>query len=78
MKNMSGVVVSLKNTATALVEVSSRFKHPLYKKYINRDKKYACHVEGLELNLGDRVEIASCRPVSKTKTFKVIRKIEKV
>lgn len=76
---MTGTVVSLKNTATALVNVNSRFQHPLYKKFISRDKKYACHLEeDLKLNVGDSVEITSCKPVSKTKTFKVIRKIEKV
>lgn len=76
---MIGTVVSLKNNATALVNVNSRFQHPLYKKYVSRDKKYACHLEkDLRLNLGDKVEIAGCRPVSKTKNFRVIRKIEKV
>lgn len=76
MKKMTGTVVSLKNANTASVEVRSRKQHPLYKKYVSSDKKYACHVEGVELSVGDQVEVAECRPMSKTKSFKVIRKIE--
>jgi small subunit ribosomal protein S17 len=73
MKTVTGKVVSLKNKATALVEVENHFKHPLYKKYLTRTKKYACHLEpNVKVALNQLVTIASCRPVSKTKTFRVI------
>ncbi len=66
MKKIQGTVTSLKNTNTAVVEVTRRFQHPLFKKYISRHKKYACHTENLSLNLGDLVEIAETKP-AKTK-----------
>lgn len=73
MKTLTGTVVSLKNQNTALVEVENRYQHPLYKKFLRKSKKYACQVEsGLTLTLGQQVTIASCRPVSKTKAFKVL------
>lgn len=73
MKTLTGTVVSLKNKNTAAVEVENRFQHPLYKKYLRRSKKYACQVdEGISLTLGQKVTIVSCRPVSKTKSFKVL------
>jgi small subunit ribosomal protein S17 len=78
MKTLTGKVVSLKNQATALVEVENHFKHPLYKKYLTRTKKYACHLEsGVKVSLGQSVEIVSCRPLSKTKFFKVFRERKK-
>ncbi len=73
MKTLTGNIVSLANKNTALVEVINRFKHPLYQKYLRRSKKYACHVDsGLELALGDTVTIVPCRPMSKTKTYRVV------
>jgi len=77
MKKIHGTVTSLKNEKTAAVEVTRRFQHPLFKKYISRHKKYACHYEGLQLNLGDLVEITETKPISKTKHFKVLRVVEK-
>jgi len=72
MKKLTGRVVSLKNKQTAVVEVENHFQHPLYKKYLTRTKKYACQLDdGVNLTLGQEVEIVSCRPVSKTKRFRV-------
>jgi small subunit ribosomal protein S17 len=75
MRKLQGSVVSLKNKKTASVKVNRRSQHPLYKKYMTVTKKYACHVDGLELKLGDKVEIETCRPVSKTKSFRVTKVI---
>lgn len=72
MKTLQGIVTSLKNDKTATVTVTRRQKHPLYKKYVKQTKKHACHVEGIDLELGDKVVIQPCRPMSKTKHFKVI------
>lgn len=77
MKKIQGTVTSLKNEKTAAVEVIRRFQHPLFKKYISRNKKYACHYEGLQLNLGDLVEIAEIKPMSKTKHFQVLGIVKK-
>ena len=76
MKAMQGTVVSLKNDKTAKVSVARLWQHPIYKKSVKRTKNYACHVEGLELQLGDEVLIQSTAPISKTKRFKVVSKVE--
>lgn len=77
-KTMTGTIVSLKNADTASVLVERKWQHPLYKKYVKRSKKYACHVADskLELAEGDTVTIAEIKPVSKTKRFKVVEKVE--
>lgn len=72
MKTFTGTVVSLANQKTVSVEVSRSWKHPLYHKIINRSKKFPSHVENLELKIGDKVTIQECRPISKTKHFKVV------
>jgi small subunit ribosomal protein S17 len=76
MRILEGVVTSTKmaKTATVLVE---RFKsHPLYKKRIKVKKKYHAHDES-GVKVGDRVRIQECRPISKTKKFKIIEVIKK-
>jgi len=76
MRILEGVVISTKmaKTATVLVE---RFKvHPLYKKRIKVKKKYHAHDE-IGVKVGDRVKIQECRPISKTKRFKIIEVIKK-
>lgn len=75
MKVMQGTVQSAKTAKTAIVTVVRRWQHPLYKKYVKRTKNYACHVEGIELKEGDKVEITECRPMSKTKRFIVTTKL---
>lgn len=74
---MIGEVTALKREKTATVSVSRMWQHPLYKKSVKRSKKYACHYEGIELNLGDNVEIQESRPISKTKHFVVTKKVGK-
>lgn len=77
MKTTQGTVTSLANEKTARVLVIRKWKHPLYKKYVKRTKNYACHVENIKLELGDKVIIEECKPISKTKKFKVVSKVEK-
>jgi small subunit ribosomal protein S17 len=77
MKVMQGTVTSAKTAKTAIVTIVRKWQHPLYKKYVKRTKNYACHVEGLEVKEGDVVTIQECRPMSKTKKFKVMAKVEK-
>lgn len=76
MKILQGTVVSLKNTNTAKVSVERQWQHPLYKKSVKRNKSYACHVDGLELVEGDTVVIQESKPISKTKRFIVVKKVE--
>lgn len=76
-KTFTGVVVSDKADKTVSVKVERRLMHPLYGKVVTRSKKYAAHDETNEYRVGDRVEILAVRPISKTKTWKVTRLIER-
>lgn len=74
MKTFQGTVISTKMAKTAVVEVASAYKHPLYKKIITRTKKFKAHYEeDVKLSEGDKVLIGETRPISKTKHFKVIK-----
>lgn len=72
-KTLSGVVVSDKMKDTIVVAVSRYFKHPRYRKFITRVKKYKAHDVGNSHKIGDKVEIQECKPLSKTKHFKVLK-----
>jgi len=73
---MQGVVVSDKMDKTVVVTVERQFKHPLYKKYIRRSKKYHAHDETNEFKAGDKISIRECRPLSKQKRWEVVGKTE--
>ncbi|MBL8468901.1 MULTISPECIES: 30S ribosomal protein S17 [Methyloversatilis] len=75
-RTLVGRVVSDKMDKTVTVLVERRVKHPLYGKVIMRSKKYHAHVEGLEAHEGDLVEIEECRPISRTKAWKVTQVVE--
>lgn len=68
---MVGRVVSDKMNKTVTVLVERRVKHPLYKKYIRRSTKIHAHDETETCNVGDAVSIVQCRPLSKTKSWRV-------
>ena len=74
---LEGVVVSDKMDKTIVVKVERRVQHPIYKKFIRRSKKYHAHDEKGEFKLGDTVLIEECRPISKTKAWRVSKLIEK-
>jgi len=69
---MQGEVVSDKGDKTVIVKVESRIRHPIYKKFIRRSKKFAAHDETNQYKVGDAVEIQETRPISKTKTWVVL------
>ena len=69
---LQGVVVSDKADKTITVLVERRVMHPLYKKIIRRTKKYRAHDEDNRCKDGDLVQIVECRPISKSKTWRVI------
>ncbi len=69
---LQGVVVSDKMDKTVTVQVERRFKHPLYKKFIRRSKKYAAHDETNAIKVGDVVKIRECRPLSKRKKWEIV------
>jgi len=76
VKIFSGKVVSSKMEKTVVVLVERKFRHPLYRKVINRHKRYKVHNEKLELKDGDKVRIKEVRPISKEKHFIVVDKVE--
>ncbi len=76
-RTLTGRVVSDKMDKTVTVLVERRVKHPLYGKVIRRSKKYHAHDEANECHEGDVVVIEECRPLSKTKAWKVTKLVEK-
>jgi small subunit ribosomal protein S17 len=76
-RTLTGRVVSDRMQKTVTVLVQRRVKHPVVGKTITLSKKYHAHVDGGEVRQGDLVEIAECRPISRTKSWKVTRLIEK-
>ena len=76
-KKQIGIVVSDKMEKTITVRVSGLVKHPLFKKYIMRSKKYKAHDEANECRQGDKVLIEETRPLSKSKCWKVKQIIER-
>ena len=72
MKPLKGIVVSTKMKKTATVLVVRQKIHPLYKKRMKLKKKYHAH-DSLGVKVGDEVRIKSCRPISKTKRWRIIK-----
>jgi len=71
-----GTVVSDKTDKTVVVKVERKVKHPLYGKIIRRSKKYHAHDEGNAYKTGETVRIEETRPISKTKTWQVIERVQ--
>ena len=76
-RTLVGRVVSDKRSKTVTVLVERRTKHELYGKIVAKSSKYHAHDENGEYKLGDLVEIAESRPISKTKSWVVTRLVEK-
>ncbi|MFT4172448.1 MAG: 30S ribosomal protein S17 [Rhodocyclaceae bacterium] len=76
-RTLVGRVVSDKMDKTVTVLIERRVKHPLYGKVIVRSRKYHAHVENGVAAAGDLVEIEECRPISRTKSWKVTKVVEK-
>lgn len=76
-RTLIGVVSSDKRDKTITVMITSRETHPIYKKQYTITRKYTAHDEKNEAHTGDRVEIIETRPISKTKTYKLNRIIER-
>ena len=73
---LQGTVVSDKADKTIIVRVDRRVQEPLYKKYIDRRKRYPVHDEQNRCREGDLVEIVSCRPFSKSKRWAVTKVLQ--
>lgn len=76
-RTLTGRVVSDKMKKTVTVLVERRVKHPLYGKIITSSRKYHAHDEKNEFQDGDLVTIEECRPLAKTKAWRVVKLVEK-
>ena len=72
-----GLVTSDKMDKTIVVQVTARKLHRLYKKYVTRSKKYHAHDEKNEAHIGDTVRICESRPLSKTKSWRLVEVVER-
>ena len=72
-----GTVTSDKRDKTITVSIVSRETHPLYRKQYTKTRSYTAHDAKNEAHVGDKVEIASCRPISKTKSYTLVKVLEK-
>jgi small subunit ribosomal protein S17 len=71
-----GRVVSNKMDKTVTVLVERKVKHPVYGKYVTKSTKLHAHDESNQINEGDVVEITETRPMSRTKTWAVLRVVQ--
>ena len=69
---LTGVVTSNKADKTITVKIERKVKHPIYGKVIKRATKVHAHDENNTASIGDIVSVMECRPISKTKTWKLI------
>ena len=74
LRELRGVVVGDKANQTVTVLVERRVMHPVYKKIVKRSKKYHAHDQDNRHKIGDKVKIIECRPISKTKSWRVVTK----
>ena len=73
---VTGKVISNKMDKTVTVLLERRVKHPVYGKYITRSSKIHAHDENNQCSVGDTVTVAETRPISRTKTWKLLEVVE--
>jgi small subunit ribosomal protein S17 len=76
-RTLTGLVVSDKMDKTVTVLIERKVKHPTLGKVIRRSKKYHAHDESNECHTGDTVMIEECRPIAKTKAWRVCKLLDK-
>nr|AIR75495.1 ribosomal protein S17 [Cyclotella sp. L04_2]AIR75636.1 ribosomal protein S17 [Cyclotella sp. WC03_2] len=77
VKEKVGIVISNKMQKTVVVKVESRYPHPIYSKTMIKTKKYLAHDEMSECNIGDKVLVTECRPLSKKKRWAITKIISR-
>jgi small subunit ribosomal protein S17 len=75
-RTATGKVVSNKMDKTITVMIERRVKHPVYGKYITRSSKIHAHDESNQCGIGDTVTVGETRPISRTKTWKLLEVVE--
>jgi len=76
-KERVGVVTSNLMDKSIVITVERKVKHPKYGKFIKKSSKFVAHDEKNECNIGDTVRVRECRPLSKTKNWRLIEIIER-
>ena len=77
LKKVRGVVVSRSGDKSIRIMLSYKVKHPVYGKYISRRTKFGVHDEQNEAGIGDVIDVVECRPISKSKSWRLLKVIEK-
>ncbi len=76
-KQRVGIVSSNKMDKSIAVVVQRQLRHPIYGKFVKKSKKFIAHDEKNECNIGDKVRIMECRPLSKRKRWRLVEVLEK-
>ena len=76
-RTLQGIVTSNAGDKSATIKIERRIKHPIYGKFVKRSTKIHLHDENNECNKGDTILIEECSPMSKTKSWKLVKIVEK-
>lgn len=74
---LKGIIINNKMHKSAIVVIERLIKHPIYKKFIKKKTKLHIHDENNLCSNGDIVEISQCKPISRTKSWKLVKIIKK-
>ncbi len=77
LKTTTGVVISKSGNKSIKIALDYKVKHPKYGKYIKRRTKLSVHDENNRAGVGDTVEVTQCRPYSKSKSWRLVKIVEK-
>lgn len=77
IKSTSAVVISRSGDKSIKVAIDYKIKHPRYGKYVKRRTTYGVHDEHNEASVGDMVEVVQCRPMSKSKSWRLVKIVKK-
>ena len=77
LKTLTGVVISNSGNKSIKIALDYKVRHPKYGKYIKRRTKIGVHDEHNQSSVGDVIEIAECRPRSKTKSWRLVKVVKK-
>jgi len=77
VKQQVGIVISNKMQKTIVVKIENKYPHPMYAKTLTKTKKYLAHDELETCNIGDKVLVQECRPLSKRKRWQLVEILSK-
>jgi small subunit ribosomal protein S17 len=77
LKTLTGLVINDSGNKSVKVAIDYKVRHPKYGKYMRRRTKLAVHDEHNQSSVGDVIEIAECRPRSRTKSWRLVKIVEK-